>query len=196
MGIRSGEEMIRQEIALADVSSVSSLPSPSLNRRNAWAFFAETDLLNHAMGNPSLSVSYDKNRQGGFKRTLTTIGKDPVTYHEELYQWEEEEFWAVRREFESGIFKKIVFLFTYGGTPDNLQFVITLGAWARSPGDLPQVAELIKNGIPQAFQQLQPHFEVGHQMNVPGYQKPKPTINEKQIEAAYNALVALGEEEE
>ena len=196
MTIRSGEETIRQELTLADVSSVSSLPLPGLNRQNAWAFFAETDLLNHALGNPALSVSYDRNRQGGFKRTLTTVTKEPVTYYEELYQWEEEKYWAVRREFDSGAVKRIVFLFTYGEESEELQFVITLGGWARSPEFLSEVAELIENRIPQALQPLRLHFENAHKMTVPGYLKPKPTINEKQIEAAYNALVALGEAQE
>jgi pyruvate/2-oxoglutarate dehydrogenase complex dihydrolipoamide dehydrogenase (E3) component len=196
MSIRSGEEAIRKELTLADVRSVSSLPLPGLNRHNAWPFFAETDLLNRSLGNPALSVSYDRNRRGGFKRTLTTLGKEPVTYHEELYQWDEEEFWAVRREFDTGPFKKIVFLFTYDEEADQLQFMINLGGWARSPEFLPQVAELIESGIPQAFQQLRSHFENSHEMAVPGYQKPKPAINEKQIEAAYNALLALGESQE
>src|SRR5262245_59825265 len=193
MALRSGEEAIRKEITLADVRSVSALPLPGLNRHNAWPFFAETDLLNLSLGNPALSVSYEKNRQGGFKRTLTTRGKEPVTYYEELYQWDEEEFWAVRREFDTGPFTKIVFLFTYGEEADQLQFMINLGGWARSPAFLPQVRELIEIGIPQAFQKLRPHFEQSHEMAVPGYQKPKPSINEKQMEAAYNALIALGE---
>ncbi|HHP7245873.1 MAG TPA: FAD-dependent oxidoreductase [Elainellaceae cyanobacterium] len=194
MLIQSGEEIIRQEMASADASSASSFPLPGLTPQTAWPFFAETDLLNHALGNPALSVSYDENRPGGYRRTLTTLEENSITYHEELYQWDEEKWFAVRREFDSGPLKKMVFLFTYGKEVDNtLQFVITLGGWARSSEVLPEVKEFIETRCPQAFQTLRSHFENGHKMVVPGYQKPTPTINENLVEAAYNALLTLGE---
>jgi len=190
--VKSGEQIIRDEMKTADAISTVSFLIPGLDRTSAWAYVADTDSLNQLLGNPSLNVSYDNNTPGGSVRTMTTRDEMGLVYDEEFYQWDEDNWLGIRRSFHSGVFEKMLFLFRLE-EGNELSLAITSASWARDKDSLPTVTDVINNKMPEMLSPMASHLENGHNLDVPRYDLPTVDIPQKKIDAARNALLTLGE---
>jgi len=193
-----GAHLLRTEIEETPARGLARLSVPRVSVEVAWTIFADTDLLNRAIGNPEIEVCYLPVRPGVSRRILTTREASAVEYEEEHYQWEYGRWLGGRRFFPGGPLEKMLFLCTAEPTLEGAIVEFRVGFWGR--GDEGQaVAATVARALTERIAGLAGQLETVHRMDRPRLVAPSShahPVDRVQLRVLVAALVDSGEDPE
>jgi NAD(P) transhydrogenase len=192
----TGATLLRAEIAGAPGLGVARVAVPRVSADDAWRIFADTDLLNRAIGNPAVDVCNIPVRPGVARRVLTTREAPPTAYEEEHYQWEEGRWLGGRRFFGGGPLEKMVFVFTPEPTLDGAVVECRFGFWSREVEGRPLAAS-VAQALAARIQALEVQLRDAHRMARPRVvppSRPEQRVDPVQLRVLAAALVDSGED--